>query len=137
MWCPSGSDDGMEGLQWRGDGYHVSDHSVAATTGLTICRHGFNDTLDGGKAFPDGKNIEKHWLGYAQDAFGVESEDQGDESEAKDWPSRKKAQKCQKWPAITLPMLDDDTAQLPNIIDMRAQEKKDLMRTFLTHHYCK
>ncbi|KIM58937.1 hypothetical protein SCLCIDRAFT_27642 [Scleroderma citrinum Foug A] len=99
--------------------------------------HDFNDTLDDGKAFPDGAVIEKHWLDYAWDIFSVQNEDQGDNTDGEDGPPRKKIARGRKRPEITLPVLDDSTAQLLNILEMRAQEKKDLLWSFLTHHYCK
>ncbi|KIM54144.1 hypothetical protein SCLCIDRAFT_137428, partial [Scleroderma citrinum Foug A] len=98
--------------------------------------HDFNDTLDDGKLFPDGSVIEKHWLNYAWDIFGVDNEGQGDDTDREDGPPRKKIARGQKRPEITLPVLDDGTAQLPNVLEMHAQEKKDLLQTFLTHHYC-
>ncbi|KIM51066.1 hypothetical protein SCLCIDRAFT_33768 [Scleroderma citrinum Foug A] len=98
--------------------------------------HDFNDTLDDRKLFPDGSVIEKHWLNYAWDIFWVDNEGQGDDTDGEDGPPRKKIARGRKRPEITLPVLDDGTAQLPNVLEMRAQEKKDLLQTFLTHHYC-
>ena len=137
MWRPCGHDGCMEGWEWGTDGHHVCDMSVNITTGLIFCRHDFNDTLDDGKAFPNGAVIEKHWLDYAQDIFSVQNEGQGDNTDGEDGPPRKKIARGRKRPKITLPVLDDGTAQLLNILEMQAQEKKDLLRSFLTHHYCK
>ena len=87
--------------------------------------------------FPDGSVIEKHWLNYAQDIFGVENEGQVDDTDKEDGPPRKKITRGRKRPEITLPVLDDGMAQLLNVLEMCAQEKKDLLQTFLTHHYFK
>ena len=137
MWCLCGHDGCMEGWEWGANGHHVCDTSVTATIKLIVCRHDFNDTLDDKKLFPDGSVIEKHWLNYARDIFGVDNEGQGNDTDREDGPPRKKISRGQKRPEITLPVLDDGTAQLLNVLEMRAQEKKDLLRTFLTHHYCK
>ena len=77
-------------------------------------------------------------MAYAQDVLEVtgdeSSSDTEDEGSSRRQKKKKSGHKSHADPLLTLP---DGTVQLPNILDMPAPEKKNLMRAFLTHHYRK
>ena len=60
--------------------------------------------------------------------------DTKDEGSSRRQKKKESGHKSQADPLLTLP---DGTVQLPNILDMPALVKKNLMRVFLTHHYRK
>ena len=74
-------------------------------------------------------------MAYAQDVLEVKDDESESDTEG-EGPSRKhKKKKSGGKSQVVLATLADGTVQLPNILDMPAPEKKDLMRVFVTHHY--
>ena len=99
-------------------------------------RHDFNDELGDGKLFEGWDRIENKWERYAHEVFGVQ-EDAGEHSEDGDEdpvPRRKPGRG--KWhPWINLPSNEDGTPSIPVILNMNAQDKKDVVQAFIGFHY--
>jgi len=85
--------------------------------------------------------MEVKWSRYASDVFKagkVQDGDQADdEDEDVDQHPQKIVKKAKKKAQVSLQTLDSGISQLPNILDMHVLEKQDIIRAFMTCHYCK
>ncbi|KAI6140524.1 hypothetical protein BKA82DRAFT_4019337 [Pisolithus tinctorius] len=94
----------------------------------------FNDELSDGELYSDWEDLHGKWSAYAKKAFGANGmEDGSGEDEA--GQTTVKAQKGKKWSQFSLSTNDDGTPVLPNLLDLRTPELKDIMRVFVTGHY--
>ena len=74
-------------------------------------------------------------MAYAQDVLEVKDDKSESDTEGEGASRKQKKKKSGCKSQVILAKLADGTIQLPNILDMPAPEKKDLMRVFVTHHY--
>jgi len=102
-----------------------------------ICSHDYNDEIGSGRWFDDWGRMEERWSRYVFDLFGQDKDNNVEESGEEEALQRTKVRKGKKWPEAELPMGDDGTPRIPIILNMSAQEKKDVMRAFVAYHYCK
>ncbi|KIO05423.1 hypothetical protein M404DRAFT_25550 [Pisolithus tinctorius Marx 270] len=95
----------------------------------------FNDELGDGELYSDWEDLHGKWSAYAKKAFGANgTEDGSGEDEA--GQTTVKAWKGKKWSQFSLSTNDDGTPILPNLLDLGTPELKDIMRVFITSHYC-
>ena len=73
-------------------------------------------------------------MAYTQDVLEVKDDESKSDTEGEGASRQQKKRKSGRKSQIVLEKLADGTVQLPNILDMPAPEKKDLMRVFVTHH---
>ncbi|KAI6140904.1 hypothetical protein BKA82DRAFT_4019106 [Pisolithus tinctorius] len=95
--------------------------------------HDFNDELGNGKLFEELDKCQDKFVKYAQTAFGngginAESPDE----DAIPWSRQRKSNGK---PKTILPVSDNGTPYIPNILDMWAPKLKDIMWMFVTFHY--
>jgi len=99
-------------------------------------RHDFNNELGDGKLFEGWDRVENKWERYAHEVFRVQ-EDAGEPSEDEDEdpvPRRKPGRG--KWRLrINLPSNEDGMLPIPVILNMNAQDKKDVVQAFIGFHY--
>ena len=76
-------------------------------------------------------------MAYTQDVLEVKDDKSETDTEGEGASRKQKKKKSGCKSQVVLEKLADGTIQLPNILDMLAPEKKDLMRVFVTHHYRK
>ncbi|KAI6138634.1 hypothetical protein BKA82DRAFT_4020842 [Pisolithus tinctorius] len=94
----------------------------------------FNDKLGDGELYSDWEDLHGKWSAYAKKAFGANGTDDGSgEDEA--GQTTVKARKGKKRSQFSLSTNDDGTPVLPNLLDLRTPELKDIMRVFVTGHY--
>ena len=90
--------------------------------------------------FPDWEGMEEKWSRYASDVFKagkiLDGDQADDEDEDVDQHPRKIVKKGKKKAQVSLQTLDSGIPQLPNILDMHVLEKQDIIRAFVTCHYC-
>jgi len=131
VWDEGGCNGGMEGPEWSANDGNVCHFLWYLYT--HIHRHDFNLALGQGKTFADWDDIKHHWDAYAQQAIGGEEHDDSDDDAGPTicW------KKGQKRPQTVLPTVEDGTPMFPIILNMQALERKDIMRTLVTWHYCK
>ncbi|KAG1727575.1 uncharacterized protein EDB91DRAFT_1253836 [Suillus paluster] len=92
--------------------------------------HDDNKALGDGDSFmktKDWEDIELVWQEYAQEQFGGEARDGGQQV--------KGGQKRMKKPVFNLEMDGDGMPLLPDITETKLEEKKAIVRVFLTKHY--
>ncbi|KAG1821527.1 hypothetical protein EV424DRAFT_1539091 [Suillus variegatus] len=92
--------------------------------------HDDNEALGNGDSFmktKDWEDIEPVWQEYAQEQFGAGAQDGGHQVKG----GRKRIRK----PAFELEMDGEDMPLLPDITDTKLEEKKAIVRAFLTSHY--
>ncbi|KAG1784295.1 uncharacterized protein HD556DRAFT_1466785 [Suillus plorans] len=92
--------------------------------------HDDNEALGDGDSFmktKDWEDIEPVWQEYAQEQFGAGARDGGRQVKG----GRKRIQK----PAFKLEMDGEGMPLLPDITDTKLEEKKAIVRAFLTSHY--
>ncbi|KAI6137824.1 hypothetical protein BKA82DRAFT_4368917 [Pisolithus tinctorius] len=95
----------------------------------------FNDELGDGELYSDWEDLHGKWSAYAKKAFGANgTEDGSREDEA--GQTTVKAWKGKKWSQFSLSTNDDGMPVLPNLLDLQTLELKDIMRVFVTGHYC-
>lgn len=110
---------------------------MAAILGILcteIRRHNFNDEIGDGKVFDGWERVEHKWEWYAHEVFGGE-EVNGDSSEDEATGPRRRSTKGQHHPRITLPTDENGMPSIPIILNMNGQEKKDVLRAFISFHY--
>ncbi|KAI6003239.1 hypothetical protein F5J12DRAFT_783670 [Pisolithus orientalis] len=95
--------------------------------------HDFNDELGNGKLFEELDKCQDIFVKYAWMAFGnggtnAESPDE----DATPWSRQRKSNGK---PKTILPVSENGTPYIPNILDMQAPKLKDIMWTFVTFHY--
>ncbi|KAI6153128.1 hypothetical protein BKA82DRAFT_4349605 [Pisolithus tinctorius] len=98
-------------------------------------RHDFNDEVGNGKLFEDLDECQDKFVKYTRMAFGnggTDAESPDEDAAPQSWPRRRNGK-----PKTVLPVSDNSTPYIPNILDMRAPKLKDIMRTFVTFHYRK
>ena len=96
-------------------------------------RHDFNDKLGDGKLFDGWDRVENKWERYTHQVFGVE-EESGDDTEDEGAIPRKPA-KGKRRPWFDLPTDVDNMPYIPVILNMNTQDKKDVVRAFISFHY--
>ncbi|KAG2094378.1 uncharacterized protein F5147DRAFT_657146 [Suillus discolor] len=92
--------------------------------------HDDNEALGNGDSFmkmKDWEDIEPVWQEYAQEQFGAGARDGGRQVKG----GRKRIRK----PAFELEMDGEGMPLLPDITDTKLEEKKAIVRAFLTSHY--
>ncbi|KAG1791713.1 uncharacterized protein HD556DRAFT_1485371 [Suillus plorans] len=92
--------------------------------------HDDNEALGDGHSFmktKDWEDIEPVWQEYAQEQFGAGARDGGRQVKG----GRKRIRK----PAFELEMDGEGMPLLPDITDTKLEEKKAIVRAFLTSHY--
>ncbi|KAG1760004.1 hypothetical protein EV702DRAFT_1053628 [Suillus placidus] len=92
--------------------------------------HDDNEALGDGDSFmktKDWEDIEPVWQEYAQEQFGAGARDGGRQVKG----GRKRMRK----PAFELEMDGEGMPLLPDITDTKLEEKKAMVRAFLTSHY--
>ncbi|KAI5987343.1 hypothetical protein F5J12DRAFT_898544 [Pisolithus orientalis] len=95
----------------------------------------FNDKLGDGELYSDWEDLHGKWSAYTKKAFGANGmEDGSREDEASQ--TTVKAQKGKKQSQFSLSTNDDGMPILPNLLDLWTLELKDIMRVFITSHYC-
>ncbi|KIN97554.1 hypothetical protein M404DRAFT_32178 [Pisolithus tinctorius Marx 270] len=102
---------------------------------VIVGAHDFNDEFGNGKLFEDLDKCQDKFVKYARTAFGNGSTDAElpDEDAAPQSRPRRRNGK----PKTVLPVSNNGTPYIPNILDMRAPKLKDIMQTFVTFHYRK
>jgi len=96
-------------------------------------RHDFNDEFGDGKLFDGWDQVENKWEQYAHQVFGVE-EESGEDTEDEGTVPRKPV-KGKRRPWFNLPTDADDVPYIPVILNMNTQDKKDVVRAFISFHY--
>ncbi|KAI6138037.1 hypothetical protein BKA82DRAFT_4021989 [Pisolithus tinctorius] len=102
---------------------------------VIVGAHDFNDELGNGKLFEDLDECRDKFVKYARTAFGNGGTNA--ESPDEDAASQSRPRKRNGKPKTVLPVSDNGTPYIPNILDMRAPKLKDIMQTFVTFHYRK
>jgi len=99
-------------------------------------RHNFNDELGDGKLFEGWDRVENKWERYAHEVFGVHKDvSEPSEDQDEDPVPRRKHSRGKQCLRINLPSNEDGMPSIPVILNMNAQEKKDVMRAFIGFHY--
>ncbi|KAI6002175.1 hypothetical protein F5J12DRAFT_783942 [Pisolithus orientalis] len=95
----------------------------------------FNDELGNGELYSDWEDLHGKWSAYAKKAFGANGmedgsgEDEASQTTVKAWKGKKQSQ-------FSLSTNDDGMPILPNLLDLQTPELKDIMKVFITSHYC-
>ncbi|KAI6139483.1 hypothetical protein BKA82DRAFT_30111 [Pisolithus tinctorius] len=95
----------------------------------------FNDELGDGELYSDWEDLHGKWSAYAKKAFGANGmedgtrEDEASQITVKAWKGKKRSQ-------FSLSTNDNGTPILLNLLDLQTLELKDIMRVFVTSHYC-
>jgi len=99
-------------------------------------RHDFNDEIGDGKLFEGWDRVESKWEQYAHEVFGVQEDaSEPSEDEDEDQVPRRKPGRGKWRPQINLPSNEDGTLSIPVILNMNAQDKKDVVWAFIGFHY--
>ncbi|KAI6010799.1 hypothetical protein F5J12DRAFT_781782 [Pisolithus orientalis] len=85
----------------------------------------FNDKLSDGELYLDWEDLH----GKANGTEDGSGEDEASQTMVKAW-------KGKKWSQFSLSTNDNGTPILPNLLDLWTPELKDIMRVFITGHYC-
>ncbi|KAI6154907.1 hypothetical protein BKA82DRAFT_22453 [Pisolithus tinctorius] len=95
----------------------------------------FNDKLGNEELYSAWEDLHGKWSAYAKKAFGANGTEDGSR-EAEASQTMVKAWKGKKQSQFSLSTNDDGMPILPNLLDLWTPELMDIMRVFITGHYC-